>query len=302
MPLFKLPKTKTTRATDKSIASKTVKQAVPSIKGGTGLLDRIEQIKQMVERSLGKYKDDYIYITEKEVLHDYISECIKNRYISIDTETDGLDPLQNVMAGPCIYTYGQKGAYIPINHISYITRQKVSGQLDIDFVVEEFKRLLEAKPDIDMFNATFDIRFMRALGVKDIYCTWDGYLASRILNENEPEANLKALYNKYCLDGKGDAFRFEDLFKGIPFTLIPYNIGYLYAAHDPFITSKLCDYQRGIFAKYIDRPDIANMYWVFQNIEMPCVPVVADMEDAGILVDTDYAHSLSDKYNKLLQE
>lgn len=302
MPLFTLPKTKTTRATDKSIINKTERQPVPSMKGGTGILDRIEQIKQMVEKSLGQYKDDYICITDDAVLHDYITACIKNRYISIDTETDGLDPLQNVIAGICIYTYGQQGAYIPVNHISYITRQRVSGQIDAEFVIEEFNRLLEAYPDIDMFNAKFDIRFMRSFGIKGIYCTWDGYLASKILNENEPEGNLKALYNKYCLDGKGDAFRFEDLFKGIPFTLIPYNIGYLYASHDPYITSKLCEYQRSIFAKYIDRADISNMYWVFQNIEMPCVSVIADMEDAGILVDLDYAHSLSEKYNKELQE
>ena len=86
MPLFKLPATKTTRATDKSIASKTVKQAVPSIKGGTDLLGRIEQIKHMVDKSLGKYKDEYIYITDKDQLHDYITACIKNKYISIDTD------------------------------------------------------------------------------------------------------------------------------------------------------------------------------------------------------------------------
>lgn len=302
MPLFKLPTTKSTKASDKKIAVKQTRQPVPSIKGGTGILDRIEQIKQMVDRSLGQYKDEYEFVTDKEVLHDYISECIGNGYIAIDTETDGLDPLQNTIAGPCIYTYNQKGIYIPINHISYITRQRLSGQLDSDFIRDEFVRLLKKKPDIDMFNAKFDIRVLRHFGLSDIYCTWDGYLASRILNENEPEANLKALHNKYCLDGKGDAFRFDDLFKGIPFTMIPYNIGYLYAAHDPVITSELCEYQRDIFAKYIDRADISNMYWVFKNIEMECVSVVADMEDTGILVDTNYAHSLSETYNKMLQE
>lgn len=302
MPLFKLPKTRASKAQDQQIATRQLTQTVPSIKGGTGILSRIEQIKQMVDRSLGKYRDDYIYITDPEMLHDYITACIGNGYISIDTETDGLDPLQNNIAGPCIYTHGQKGAYIPINHISYITRQRVAGQLNAETVRGEFERLLKARPDIDMFNAKFDIRVLRHFGLPDIYCTWDGYLASRILNENEPEANLKALYNKYCLNGEQDIFRFDDLFKGIPFTLIPYNIGYLYAAHDPFITSKLCDYQRGIFAKHIDRPDIANMYWVFKNIEMPCIPVVANMEDNGVPIDTEYAHELSVKYNGLLEE
>lgn len=302
MPLFKLPKTRSTKSQDKAIAMRQVKQPVPSIKGGTGLLDRIEQIKQMVDRSLGQYKDKYLYITNEEVLHDYITECIGNGYIAIDTETDGLDPLQNTMAGPCIYTYGQKGSYIPVNHISYITRQRVPGQLDSEFVKKEFKRLIDAKPEIDMFNAKFDIRVLRHFGLPDIYCTWDGYLAGRLLNENELEGNLKALHNKYCLDGKGDAFRFEDLFKGIPFTMIPFNVGYLYAAHDPVITSELNAYQRKHLLANSKRQDIRDMYWVFENIEMPCVPVVADMEDNGILIDTNYAQELSIKYNEKLDE
>lgn len=301
MPLFKLPKTKSTKSQDKSIAVKQVKQPVPSIKGGTGLLDRIEQIKQMVDRNLGKYKDEYIYITDPEMLHDYITACIGNSYISIDTETDGLDPLQNNIAGPCIYTYEQKGAYIPINHISYITRQRVPGQLNAEFVKQEFQRLLKAKPNIDMFNADFDIRVLRHFGLPEIYCNWDGYLGAKILNENEPTNKLKLLHQKYILDGKEDAFTFDDLFKGIPFTMIPYNVGYLYAAGDPVKTTQLCDYQRKHLMNS-KRQDIKDMYWVFKNIEMPCVPVISDMEDNGILIDTEYAQELSIKYNEKLKE
>lgn len=304
MALFNLPKTKSTKSKDKVIVSKAtqLKTPAPSIKGGVGLLNRIEQIKQVVTRNLGKYTDEYIAITEEETLDNYITECIGNGYISIDTETDGLDPLVNIMAGPCIYTPGQRGAYIPINHISYITRQRVPGQLSPEFVIKEFNRLLKKRPEIDMFNAKFDIRVLRHFGLPDIYCTWDGYLASRLLNENETEANLKALHNKYCLDGKGDAFRFEDLFKGIPFTMIPFNVGYLYAAHDPVITYELNEYQRKHLRADHEREDMRQLYWVFKNIEMPCVPVVADMEDAGISIDTDYAEKLSVKYNQLLEE
>lgn len=304
MPLFQLPKTKTNRALDKSIAGKTAtaKQVVPSLKGGTSLIGRIEQIKQMVEKNLGKYRDEYLCITDKEVLHDYITECIGNGYFSLDTETDGLDPMRNKIAGPCIYTYGQKSAYIPINHISYITQQKAVGQLDADFVREEFKRLLKKKPDIDMFNADFDIRVMRHFGVPDIYCTWDAYLGARILNENESTNKLKPLHQKYVMNGQGDAFTFDELFKGIPFTLIPYNIGYLYAAHDPIITTEFSDYQRQYLRPDHEREDMRQLYWVFKNIEMACVPVVADMEDTGVLIDTEYSKSLSEKYNALLDE
>lgn len=303
MALFEVPN-RASKAQDKKIATKTKSKKVstPTVKGGNDILSRINQIKATVETNLGQYKEEYQVIRDKEVLHDFISECIGNGYISIDTETDGLDPLQNTLAGICPYTPNQKSGYIPINHVSYITGQRASNQLDADFVISEFDRLLAKKPDIDMFNAKFDIRFLRAFGLTDIYCTWDGYLASRILNENEPHKNLKQLHQKYCLDGKGDAFRFDDLFKGIPFTYIPPDIGYLYAAHDPYITYELNEYQRKHLTDKTDREDIKNMYWVFQNIEMPCIDVVANMEDNGILFDKNYANELSTKYNEMLEE
>ena len=304
MALFDIPK-RANKSDDIKLAKKSNAKLVTApttIKGGGSLLDRINLIKSTVEKNLGKYKDEYIVINDKEVLHDYISECIGNGYIAIDTETDGLDPLLNNLAGICPYTVGQKGAYIPLNHISYITNEKASGQLEMDFVMSEFKRLLEKKPEIDMFNAKFDMRFLRANGLHNIYCTWDGYLASRVLNENEEHKNLKQLHNKYCLDGKGDAFRFDDLFKGIPFTMIPYNTGYLYAAHDPFITYELCEYQRKYLTDRTDREDIKNMYWLFKNIEMPCIEVICNMEDNGILFDMNYQKELSEKYHTIENE
>lgn len=271
-------------------------------KGANQTITRINEIKMMVEKNLGHYKDEYIVITEKEVLHDYITACIGNNYISIDTETDGLDPLTNMLAGICPYTPGQKGAYIPLNHISYVTGNRIDSQLPIDFVRSEFNRLLVKKPDIDMFNAKFDIRFLRANGFPDIYCTWDGYLASMILNENELTHQLKPLHQKYVLNGQGDAFTFDSLFKGIPFTKIPYNVGYLYAAHDPVITTELCDYQRKYLRPDSARQDIQDMYWVFKQIEMPCISVIADMEDDGISFDTEYAQQLSVKYTEIKEQ
>lgn len=308
MALFELPQ-RASKKSDIIIAKKSVTVAKPKvqIKGGNSLFDRIKAIESMVERSLGQYKDEYIVINQEEVLHDYISECIGNGYVALDTETDGLDPLLNTIAGICPYTYGQKGAYIPLNHVSYITNQKAKGQLSVDFVISEFNRLLEKKPDIDMFNAVFDIRVLRHMGLKNIYCTWDTYVGTRLMNENEPTNQLKPLHNKYCLDGKGDAFRFDDLFRGIPFTMIPYLTGYLYAAHDAVITSEYGDFQR----KYLyyeeakpfnDRNGMNGVAYAFHNIEMPILEVVANMEDEGVDIDLDYASKLSVKYHAKLDE
>ena len=305
MPLFEMTTRTNSKANDLKIvkqSKKTVK-AVPTVKSGNSLLDKITLATQMVEKHLGHLKDKYILIQDENVLEDYISKCLDNKVISIDTETTGLDPLQDDIAGICIYTPNMPSAYIPINHVSYITNMHIPNQLSVDVIRPQFERLIQELVDVIMFNAKFDMRFMRSrVGLKNIYCTWDCYLAARLLNENEPNNALKKLHQKYVLNGKEDEFTFEELFKGITFTLIPLKTAVLYAAHDPEITYELYEYQRKYLRPDSDREDMRNLYWVFKNIEMPCVPVVADMEDNGILLDLTYNQVLSERYNNILKD
>ena len=247
MPLFDVPSRNIGKGNDKKLLTKakSAKKSSTTVRGGQGVLGRITEIKSMVEKHLGKYKDEYIVIQDVDTLSQYIDKCINNHVISIDTETTGLDPLVDKCVGICIYTPGEKAAYIPLNHVSYVTGMPVEGQLDVKIVCEQFNRMVTAHIDVIMFNAKFDIRVLRnQVGLKDIYCTWDCYLAARIMNENEPTSGLKALHKKYILNGKGDAFSFDNLFNGITFDKIPINTGYLYAAHDAIITYELYKYQK----------------------------------------------------------
>ena len=305
MALFEVPNRPSGKSYAKKVAGKatTTVKTSSTVKGGESLIDRINMISAMVEQKLGKYKDRYELITEEEKLIAFIDRCIENKAVSIDTETDGLDPMLNHIAGPCLYTPGEKGIYVPINHISYITQLPLKSQIPVEVLRREMQRLIDAKVFIVMFNAPFDIRVLRnQVGLKDIYCDWDCYLATRLLNENESSNKLKLVHQKYVLNGQGDAWTFDDLFKGIPFTLIPPKVGYLYAARDPEITWELYLFQKEYLTDNTDREDIKQLYWVFKNIEMPLVPVICDMEDTGVLFDMDYASKLSEKYNKLLEE
>lgn len=305
MALFEIPKRDISRNADNKVVnkSKVVNKATPKINGGSSLLDRINQIKDFVERKLGKYKENSILIQDEDTLSEYIDKCIDNGVISIDTETTGLDPLLDDIAGICIYTPGMKGAYIPINHVSYITNMVVPNQLDINTIRSYFKPLIKKHIDIIMFNAKFDIRVLRnKIGLHNIYCTWDCYLASRLLNENEPSNALKKLHQKYVLNGEEDAFTFEELFKGIPFTMIPLQTAVVYASHDPVITYELYEYQRQYLREDSDREDMRALYHVLMDIEMPCVDAICNMEDNGVLFDMKYQQTLSEKYNKLLSD
>lgn len=307
MPLFNVPK-RAGKDADKTIAVKTKTKKPAAVKSGGGLLSKINQITLAVEKNLGQFKDDYVIIREPHELHNYLVDAYANHVIAIDTETTGLDPILDKIVGLCLYTPNQPAAYVPINHISYITGMRVEGQLTEKEVAQELQVFLEAEHfDIIMFNAKFDMRVIRnQLGLKNIYCTWDCYLAARLMNENEESSGLKALHKKYVLDGEGDAFSFDALFNGVSFDKVPITVGYLYAAHDAVITYELYDFQRQYMyynphCSPDDRNGMNGVSWVFFNIEMPCVKVVCDIEDNGVKFDFDYQRKLSDKYNNLMQ-
>jgi len=306
MPLFDIP-SRSSKELDTKLAKKanaTKKKVVTVVKNS--LLEKIRLIQEAVEKNLGKFKDDYEIITTVDRLNDYL---LYTDEIAIDTETTGLDPLLDKIVGLCLYKPGMKAAYVPINHISYITMQRLDNQLTEEQVADCIRKLEDRCHKIIMFNAKFDIRVIRNQLNVYLHCYWDCYLASRLMNENEPVdgKGLKALHKKYVLDGKEDEFSFDALFHGMSFDKVPINSAYLYAAHDAIITYELYAFQKQYLyyepgCTIEDRNGMNGVAWVFQNIEMPCVDVVCDMEDSGVAFDTEYAKELSIKYNALLQE
>ena len=305
--LFDLPP-RATKAGDSRLAKKATtsrKDVSITIKGKGGLLERISTIIAVVNKNLGQYENKYDVIRDEAAFKTLIDNCIANKSMSIDTETDSLDPITCTLAGVSVYTPNSKAAYIPLHHVSYITNEKVDNQLSDDFVAEQLQRLVDNDVKIAMFNAGFDLRVIKNQLNVQLECYWDCYIAARLLNENEQENNLKALHNKYCMNGEGDAFTFSSLFSGIPFTHIPIKPGYLYAARDAEITYELYEFQKPFLT--IDDPicierELTGVASVFREIEMPIVPIIAEMEDTGVAFDFEFVEELSKKYHKQLEE
>ena len=314
--LFAVP-VRAGKAADSAIAKKSNSRSASSsttVKGGGGLAERINTARAIVEKNLGQYRDDYVIIQDEDELDRYIQKSIQNRIIAIDTETTGLDPMLDKIVGISICTRREKAAYIPINHKSYVTGMHIENQLPANTIGKIFSKLSKAnlgpyakEMEIVMFNAAFDMRVLRHGVGAYIVCTWDCYLGARLLNENEGSGNnnLKALYRKYCTDGEGTATRFADIFEGISFDLVPINLGYIYAGHDAKMTLDLYDFQLPFLTADNDvciDHGLQDVAWVFHNIEMPCVEVVADMEDTGVKFDFDYNAVLKNEYHKKLDE
>lgn len=277
-------------------ASRTV-VAQPTVKGGKSVYDRISTIVAVVNTKLGKYMDRYELLRDEEAVRAYFDDIIKYGKGAIDTETDSLDPITTTLAGVCLYVPGRKAAYIPMHHVSYVTGVQSANQVEDKVVRECLQKCEDANVKWVFHNAKFDIRVCRnQLGV-ELTAWWDTQLAASCLNENESH-RLKDLHLKYCKSDDAEALTYEKLFEGIPFTYIPITIGYLYAAGDGVKTWELMEFQQ----KYLTEEKLPGPYFIFRNVEMPTISVVAAMEDRGICLDMQFASELSVKYNEQMKE
>lgn len=257
--------------------------------------DKLQLIYEEVNRVLGGYTSNTKVITSKDELSQYIDEAIRNGIIAIDTETNNsLEPLTCLLMGACIYTPGQLSAYIPVHHTQPDTDILIENQLTELDIKEQFERLSNTK--ILMHNGKFDYEVIKCTCncVLNIY--WDTEIAARILDENE----LAGLKKQYILhiDSTQEKYDIEHLFQGIPYAYVKPEIFALYAATDAYITYRLYEWQKDQFNK----PGNEKLFDLFMNVEMPIVPVCAEMELYGIEIDKEYAKRLSNKYHKKVDE
>ena len=257
--------------------------------------DKLQLIYEEVNRVLGGYTSNTKVITSKDELSQYIDEAIRNGIIAIDTETNNsLEPLTCLLMGACIYTPGQLSAYIPVHHTQPDTDILIENQLTESDIKEQFERLSNTK--ILMHNGKFDYEVIKCTCncVLNIY--WDTEIAARILDENE----LAGLKKQYILhiDSTQEKYDIEHLFQGIPYAYVKPEIFALYAATDAYITYRLYEWQKEQFNK----PGNEKLFDLFMNVEMPIVPVCAEMELYGIEIDKEYAKRLSNKYHKKVDE
>ena len=283
-----LSKKKNKKAPVATVVPKTIKQ-------------KVEYAKDLSLQVFGNKLDKIELVTDPNRIEEYLHNTLKNGILAVDTETNGLDRIDGKIAGICLYTPGEKGIYIPVGHVSYMTNQPLKDNVPCETMENFFKVCNEHNVKYILHNAKFDMHILYwMIGVK-IVPYWDTLIAGQLLNENEPHG-LKVLYQKYCVraDEEQQVAKFNTLFNGIEFNSIPPSVGYMYAAFDPIMTYELYKFQEQYLDKevgqYCYRKGLERVADVFREIEMPLIEVVFDMEVQGVDIDTDLAKELKDKY------
>jgi len=270
------------------------------------LLDKINLLKSEVSKAFKNTKDDYGLITTEEELSDYIDKANSNGLLVLDTETSGLDPITDIIAGACFYTEGKKPVYTPVNHVSFISGERLKNQIDPEILKKHLKRLEPSTKTI-YHNAKFDLRVFKNQLDLDMfqYLWWDTMIAAVMLDEvkdGKTGNKLKELVS-YYLTGEKE-YNFSELFKDVPFQYIPIEYAYLYAAGDAKKTYDLYKFQEPYLTvghEKCKNKDLEGVAEYYQKIEIPLIDVLANMEDRGCEIDLDAINDLSKELEKKIK-
>lgn len=260
--------------------------------------EKVEYAKMMSNKIFSDRLDRMELVTSEERLKQFDKKVVANGIVALDTETNGLDRIDGKIAGICLYTPYEKGIYIPVGHISYMTNVELQSNVPIEVVRTLIQSWVDNNIRFVLHNAKFDMHVLYWMcGVK-IVPYWDTLIGSQLLNENEPHG-LKVLWQKYCTGESAEVGKFSELFNGIEFNKIPPDVGYMYAAFDPIMTFELYEFQREYLdkdGKYCYSKGLERVSEVFTDIEMPLIEVVFEMEVQGVDIDINLAKQLKETY------
>tara|TARA_Y100000996_G_scaffold212448_1_gene166856 strand:+ start:1499 stop:4183 length:2685 start_codon:yes stop_codon:yes gene_type:complete len=242
----------------------------------------------------------YELINSEKALDKIIKAASKAKVIAIDTETTGLDYMDANLVGVSMAYEQGKAFYIPFGH-----EDPDTPQLKEKIVLKKLKPFLEkAKNKIIGQNIKFDRNILARYGIKIDSIKNDTMMMSYVLDASATRHNLDALSSFY-LNYKTSTFE-EVAGKGtkqVTFDKVPLDKATHYAAEDADITLRLYE------ALEPKLNSIKPLKKLMEEIEIPLIEVLSDMEQNGMLLNSKILSSQSkdlesriDKLEKLAYE
>lgn len=215
---------------------------------------------------------DYQLVDNKEEMAILAEKLLAQNFFSLDTETTGIDPITAELVGMSFSFAENQAFYVPVpaNREEALT------------IVNIFKPAFENPDSLKIGqNIKYDLIMLANYGVTLKGKMFDTMIAHYVL---QPELRhgmdyLAEIYLKY------ETIKIEELIgakgkkQGNMRDLAPEAV-YKYACEDADVTLKL----KQVLENELEKNGVKKL---FEEIEMPLVPVLAYMERNGVRIDTD---------------
>ncbi len=244
------------------------------------------------EKNINNNEPKYILINSKKEFELVLKEIEKRGFCAIDTETNSLNIEKAILVGISLCSDENKSYYIPINHKSNISDKKTLNQLEENYVIEKINSICSSESILKIGqNIKYDMRILNKYGVtfKSIA---DTMLISYSLDNGIYKHNLDDLsfnhlnhttikYKEVVGTGKNE----------ITFDKVSIENAVNYAAEDSLLTLKL-------FLNLYPRLVRERGNFVYNNIDLPLIEVLSQIEKNGIQVNKNFLINLSNEFEQ----
>ncbi|UWQ03945.1 DNA polymerase I [Aliiroseovarius crassostreae] len=238
----------------------------------------------------------YEWVRDGAALARWVEGIRVRGYVAIDTETTGLDEMLVDLVGISLCVEPGTACYVPLAHK---TRQSddlfggdelAEGQMALDEALAILKPVLEDPAILKIGqNMKYDAKIFARNGVK-VAPIDDTMLMSYAQNAGLHNHGMDILSERY-LDHKPISIKtlLGTGKSAITFDRVPIEEAVKYAAEDADITLRLWQLLK-------PRLHSAGVTRVYERLERPLVPVLAEMEMTGIKVDRDVLSRMSNAF------
>jgi len=210
-------------------------------------------------------------------LHAMADVLAQARVLSFDTETTSTDEMTAELVGISLAVEAGKAYYLPVGHRS-------GEQLPLEQVLAALRGPLtdERVPKVG-HNLKYDVIMLARHGIRVAPLAFDTMIAEFVLDPSSRNLGLKNL----AAARLGESMtHIEELIgsgkKQISMAEVAIAAAAPYAAADAEVSLRLYS----LLAKELSR--LPKLQELFRKIEMPLVPVLVEMEMAGVALDRDF--------------
>ena len=237
---------------------------------------------------------EYETVLDETQLDVWLATLSAADAFAFDTETTSIDYMEAELVGLSFCCEAGKAAYVPMAH----DYEGAPIQLTVELVLSKMRLLLE-NPDKTIIgqNLKYDISVMARHGVSIKAKIIDTMLESYVLNSVASRHNMDDLALKYL---GLSTVHFEDIAgkgaKQLTFNQVELDKAGHYAAEDADITFRL---HQALWPRLQAESRLASVY---EDIEIPLVPILSDVELGGVLLDEEQLKLQSRELEKRLHE
>ncbi len=233
-------------------------------------------------------------LLDEESFKQWLETLAAAKCFAFDTETTSLDYTKALVVGVSFSVKVGHAAYVPVAHQYPGAPEQLSRQ----WVLDQLKPLLEDESVLKIGqNLKYDANVLKNHGINVQGIAHDTMLESYVLNSTVTRHNMDALADKYLghqtihyeeVAGKGA--------KQVCFDQVTIEVAAPYAAEDADVSLRL---HQCLFEKLEAEPSLMKVY---QELEMPLLPVLARMEQTGVLVDERMLQQQSTELAEKIQQ